>query len=205
MTPPQLSPTSPHQVLDDDAWDDLLDHIEDGRVIPIVGPELLKVETETGPRLLYDWLAEKLAAKLGVDTASLPVAYTLNDVVCSYLGQRGRREEAYTRLRSILRENEFEPPPVLRQLAQITDFDLFVTTTFDPLLERAVNLERYGGESMAEVIAYAPNRVADLPVERSQLKRAVIYHMLGRLSASPTYVVSTRTCWSSSARSRAST
>ncbi len=57
--------------------------------------------------------------------------------VCCYLGQRGRREEAYTRLRSIMREVEFEPPPALRQLAQITDFDLFVTTTFDPLLEQA--------------------------------------------------------------------
>jgi hypothetical protein len=120
----------------------------------------------------------------------LPQPLTLNDVVCSYLGQRGRREEAYTRLRSILRENDFEPPAVLRQLAQITDFDLFVTTTFDPLLEKAVNAERYGGQQMAEVIAYAPNRVADLPAERSQLKRAVVYHMLGKLSASPTYVVS---------------
>jgi len=89
-----------------------------------------------------------------------------------------------------MREVEFEPPPALRQLAQITDFDLFVTTTFDPLLERAVNLERYGGQPTAEVIAYAPNRVADLPVERSQLQRAVVYHILGRLSASPTYVVS---------------
>ncbi len=35
-----------------------------------------------------------------------------------------------------------------------------------------------------------PNRVADLPVERSQLQRTVVYHLLGRLSASPTYVVS---------------
>jgi hypothetical protein len=115
---------------------------------------------------------------------------TLNDVVCSYLGQRGRREEAYTRLRSIMRDVEFEPPPALRQLTRITDFDLFVTTTFDPLLERAVNLERYGGQPMAEVIAYAPNRVADLPVERAQLQRTVVYHLLGRLSASPTYVLS---------------
>jgi hypothetical protein len=120
----------------------------------------------------------------------LPLPLTLNDVVCLYLGQRGRREEAYTRLRSIMREVEFEPPPALRQLTQITDFDLFVTTTFDPLLERAVNLERYGGQPTAEVIAYAPNRVADLPVERGQLQRTVVYHMLGRLSASPTYVVS---------------
>ena len=81
-------------------------------------------------------------------------------------------------------------PAVLRKLTQITDFDLFVTTTFDPLLERAVNLERYDGQPMAEVVAYAPNRVADLPAERGQLKRAVVYHMFGRLSASPTYVIS---------------
>jgi hypothetical protein len=164
---------------DDDAWDDLLNYIEERRVIPIVGPDLLRVQTDTGLRPLYDWLAEKLAAKLSVDPEGLPRPLTLNDVVCSYLGQRGRREEAYTRLRSIMRETEFEPPLALRQLAQITDFDLFVTTTFDPLLERAVNAERYGGQSTAEVVAYAPNRVADLPCERSQLQRTVVYHLLG--------------------------
>jgi len=178
------------QDFDEDAWDDLLNYIEERRVIPIIGPDLLRVQTDRGLRPLYEWLAEKLAARLQVNTAGLPQPLCLNDVVCSYLGQRGRREEAYTRLRSIMREVEFEPPHALRQLAQITDFDLFVTTTFDPLLERAVNLERYGGQPTAEVIAYAPNRVADLPVERSALQRAVVYHMLGRLSASPTYVVS---------------
>ena len=157
---------------------------------PIVGPDLLRVDTDQGPRLLYEWLAEKLAVKLSVDPTGLPQPLTLNDVVCSYLGQRGRREEAYTRLRSIMREVQIAPPMALRQLAQITDFDLFITTTFDPLLEQAVNLERFGGQPHAEVIAYAPNRVSDLPAERSQLQRPVVYHMLGKLSASPTYVVS---------------
>ena len=95
-------PISPHATLDDDAWDDLLDFIEERRVIPIVGPELLKVDTESGPRLLYDWVAEKLAAKLGVDTKDLPQPYNLNDVVCWFLASRGRREEAYTRVRAIL-------------------------------------------------------------------------------------------------------
>jgi hypothetical protein len=175
---------------DEDAWDDLLNYIEERRVIPIVGPDLLRVETDQGPRLLYEWLAEKLAARLNVDPVGLPQPLTLNDVVCSYLGQRGRREEAYTRLRSIMREVQIAPPLALRQLAQITDFDLFVTTTFDPLLEQAVNLERFGGEPHADVIAYAPNRVSDLPAERGQLQRPVVYHMLGKLSASPTYVVS---------------
>ncbi len=183
-------PSSTPQAFDEDAWDDLLNYIEERRVIPIIGPDLLRVSTSSGPRPLYEWLAEKLAVRLSVDVAGLPRPLTLNDVLCCYLGQRGRREEAYTRLRSIMREVEFEPPLALRQLAQITDFDLYVTTTFDPLLEQAINLERHGGQPHAEVIAYAPNRVADLPVERSQLQRTVVYHLLGRLSASPTYVVS---------------
>jgi SIR2-like domain len=32
--------------------------------------------------------------------------------------------------------------------------------------------------------------LSDLPAERSQLQRPVVYHMIGKLSASPTYVVS---------------
>ena len=180
----------PLATLDEDAWDDLLNFIEERRVIPIIGPELLQVDTESGPRQLYEWIAEKLAVKLGVDTTALPRPFTLNDVVCWFLASRGRREEAYTRLRSLFRDANFAPPLALRQLAQITDFDLFVTTTFDPLLEQAVNVERFGGAQSADVIAYAPNRVADLPAEREKLTRPVIYHLLGRLSASPTYVIS---------------
>jgi hypothetical protein len=178
------------QHLDDDAWDDLLNYIEERKVIPIIGPDLLRVETDRGPRLLYEWLAERLAAKLSVETAGLPQPLTLNDVVCAYLGQRGRREEAYTRLRSIMREVQLAPPEALRKLVQITDFDVFVTTTFDPLLEQALNAERFDGQPMAEVLAYSPNRVADLPAERGQLQRPVVYHLFGRLSASPTYVIS---------------
>ncbi len=180
----------PMTTLDDDAWDDLLSFIEEKRVIPIVGPELLQVTTERGPRLLYDWLAERLAAKLNVDTRQLPDPYSLNDVVCWFLAARGRREEAYVRLRAILKDAPLEPPPALRKLAAITDFDLFVTTTFDSLLEAALNAERFGGAASTDVLAFAPNRVVDLPTERDQMQRPLVYHLFGKLSASPTYVIS---------------
>ncbi len=176
--------------LDDDAWEDLLSFIEERRVIPIVGPELLLVATERGPRLLLDWVAEKLAGRLNVNIAELPQPYTLNDVVCWFLSARGRREEAYVRMRSIIKEANFEPPAALRRLAAITDFDLFVSTTFDPLLETAINLERFNGTPSTDVLSYAPNRVADLPTERDRLQRPVVYHLFGKVSASPTYVIS---------------
>jgi hypothetical protein len=176
--------------LDDDAWDDLLSFIEERRVIPIVGPELLQVATDRGPRLLLDWVAEKLAGRLNVNVAELPKPYTLNDVVCWFLAARGRREEAYVRLRSIIKDANFEPPAALRHLAAITDFDLFVSTTFDPFLENAINQERFGGAPSTDVLSYAPNRIADLPAERDQLQRPVVYHLFGKVSASPTYVIS---------------
>jgi len=46
-------------------------------VIPIVGPELLLVATGPRPRLLLDWVAEKLAARLNVNISELPQPYTL--------------------------------------------------------------------------------------------------------------------------------
>jgi len=176
--------------LDDDAWDDLLSFIEERRVIPIVGPELLQVATERGPRLLLDWVAEKLAGRLNVDVRELPQPYTLNDVVCWFLAARGRREEAYVRLRGIIKDANFEPPTALRQLAAIADFDVFVTTTFDSLLENAINQVRFAGAPSTDVLSYSPNRVVDLPSERDQLQRPVVYHLFGKLAASPTYVIS---------------
>ena len=120
----------------------------------------------------------------------MPQPYTLNDVVCWFLSARGRREEAYVRMRSIIKEANFEPPQALRHLAAITDFDLFVSTTFDPLLETAINLERFNGTPSTDVLSYAPNRVVDLPTERDRLLRPVVYHLFGKVSASPTYVIS---------------
>ena len=104
----------PAATLDDDAWEDLLSFIEERRVIPIVGPELLRVATDRGPRQLYEWIAEKLAACLNVNRSDLPEPYTLNDVVCLFVAGRGRREEAYVRLRSVLKDAHVEPPPAQR-------------------------------------------------------------------------------------------
>jgi hypothetical protein len=184
------APLPPEAALDENAWDDLLSFIEERRVIPIVGPELLKVSSDGQPRLLYDLLAERLATRLNIDARELPEGYSLNDVVCRFLSHRGRREEAYVRLRGVLKDLDLEPPAALRQLAAITDFDLYVSTTFDSLLETAINLARFDGAQSTESLSYSPNRVTDLPAERERLTRPMVYHLFGKISASPTYVVS---------------
>ena len=51
-------------------------------------------------------------------------------------------------------------------------------------------MERFDGAQSTEVLSYAPNRVTDLPAERDRLTRPVVYHLFGKVSASPTYVIS---------------
>src|SRR4029450_12172364 len=42
-------------------WDTLLQLIEEGKVVPIAGQDLLTIDTPAGSRLLYAHLAEQLA------------------------------------------------------------------------------------------------------------------------------------------------
>src|SRR4026208_1870776 len=51
------------QDFDDDAWDDLLNYIEERRVIPIIGPDLLRVQTDRGLRALYERLGREQAGR----------------------------------------------------------------------------------------------------------------------------------------------
>ena len=183
-------PASSIGTFDDDAWEDLLNFVEEKQVIPIVGPELAVVQTEAGPENLYTWLARSLAARLALPAAAMPTEPTLNDVVVRHLANHGRREDLYTRIRTIMREATFAPPPALVQLAEITDFTLYVSTSFDSLLEDALNAARFGGLRTTEVAAYAPSKLVDLPVERELMQRPLVYHLMGRLSAAPTYVIS---------------
>jgi hypothetical protein len=172
-------------------WDDLLEYIEDRRVIPIVGAELLRAPAADGgePVSLYTVLAARLAERLGVPADDLPEDDALNAVICRHLGRGGRREDIYPRLRAALKEAPLPVPPALRKLAAIRHFDLFVTTTFDTLLEQAINDARGPDAARAQIVVYAPNNVQDLPRPLNLADPPAVYHMLGRASAAPDYAV----------------
>jgi TIR domain-containing protein/SIR2-like protein len=173
---------------DPDFWEDLLTFIEEGLVIPIVGEAVVKFGPED--KNLYDWLALGLAERLQVPVETLPVQPTLNDVVCRHLLRGGTRNVVYTRLQRLLRDECPEPGSALRALARISAFNLFISTTFDPLLENALNALRYGGQPMTQRLAFFPESAPkDLPARKAELSRATVFHLLGYVSPSPEYVV----------------
>lgn len=175
-------------------WEDLLAYIDDRRVIPIVGAELLRIPQETGDVPLSTLLARPLAAKLGVSDADLPDDDAVHAVVCRYVNARGagRRQELYTRLHATLSDlkNSLPTPPALRKLAAVRHFDLFVSTTYDTLLARALDEGRFGGTPKTRSVAYAPNDVQDLPGPLESFRdQPIVYHLLGRSSVAPDYAV----------------
>ena len=182
-----LQPALPAQ---DFFWDDLLEYIEEGRVIPVVGAELLTVSDGTGGEIpLQRVLAQKLAERLRVPAEDCTGDDALHQVVCRYLQRGGRREEVYPRLRNLMKELAPAVPESLRQLARIRHFNLFVTTTFDSLLTQALDEERHGGAAKTVSLAYAPNRNEDLPADVRRSATPTVFHLLGRISASPDYVI----------------
>jgi hypothetical protein len=173
----------------DSFWDDLLECIEERRVVPIIGPDLLTVTLDGRETRLYSFLAARLAERLRIPAADLPASPTLHQVVCKFLEAHGRREEIYPKIRGIMKEIAVPPPAPLVKLAGIRQFDLFVSLTFDALMADAINQARFGGNAIAEHLAFAPNKVQDLPAERDKLAHPVVYALLGKLSASPDYVI----------------
>lgn len=167
-------------------WDNLLDYVQDGTVIPVIGSELVTIREDDCDVPLYRWVASRLAADLKLPAAELPESFGLNDVVSLHLRRRGEREELYAQIQRMLRNAALTPSEPLRTLAGISGFDLYISLTFDSLLADALRAAREAG---AQQISYSPNTVRDLPCPKAQLRQPVVFHLLGRASASPDYAI----------------
>jgi hypothetical protein len=181
---------APPELWRDNIWDRLLDSLSERSVIPIVGPDLLQVEIDGTTTLLDHYLARRLALIYRLSLDDLPPERALNYVVCQLTSLRKDRFAICDDIFQIMKEANFRPSKPLRQLAEITDFNLFVTTTFDSLLEKAINEARFGNAPGAVSIAYSPKRVDDLPTTKDKLTKPTVYHLMGKLSATGAYVIS---------------
>jgi hypothetical protein len=167
-------------------WERVLQRIEEESVVPVLGQDLLTVSYEEKETLLYPLLAKRLAGHLRVDSSELPQGLELQEVSRRFLTKSQDVQEVYRSLRVVFRELDPIPIPApLLHLARISNLELFVTTTFDVLTERAVDHERFEGQRQTLAFAYAPGDRQDLPPEFERLGRPAVFHLLGRLSGTP--------------------
>ena len=186
---PPTSPVLPGDP-DGELWEDLLLLVDERRVVPVVGRDLVTVTRQGQDMPLDVWLAGQLALQLGVPAGDLSVPTSLNEVASRYLAGGGEPERIYSRICKICRAQAGGGiPEPLKKLADIRSFDLFLSTTFDPLLAQAIDAVRFDGAEGTEVLAFSPRERIDVPGDLEHLEQPIVYHLLGRLSAVQDYVV----------------
>ena len=185
-------------------WADLIPLIAAREVVPILGVDLLTVDRGGVAVPLYRVVAERLLARYGLpapaadDASLLRGHHELNDAVCELDRQRKRGSgdcylPVHEALRAALAEIRAEVETPQRQLAQIEDFRLFVTTTCDDVMAQALDAVRYGGRPLTEQVEYAPgglpkDRRTDIS-ELAPADQSAVLYLFGKAAVSPVYAV----------------
>jgi len=178
-------------IFNDRNWRNLLMDVEGRQVIPIIGSELLVLGEEPGRPTLYEHVAKELVSRLSLDEKRLFKGYGLLDVTSLFLQDpRNRADDLHYEMRGILTEHPWPTPEPLRQLASITHFDLFVSTTFDSLMEQALNEVLFKGAACTRTFAYSEKRqVEDLPKD-TECAKPIVFQLFGRLDSTGDYGIS---------------
>jgi len=175
-------------------WDDLLDYIGDGKVVPIIGHELLQAEYQGRRVSLQRLLAERLAEREKLDVQWNP-HFELNDAVCAYLANpQAKLVGLYDRIAGFLRSltPPFPIPDALLRLAEIRPLDLFVSTTFDSLMARAIDQARFGGNTVTREIEFSTNQSTAAQSEALKVRSGeapIVFNLFGRAASKSDFAV----------------
>jgi hypothetical protein len=170
-------------------WDDLLLYLEEQRVIPVLGQDLLTVEVSGQTANAYCLLGRRLLEDLKIPRDQVPSESSLSRVVGEYPRFREKRGLVYTHTRNAFERLNLPIPTPLRLLARISAFQLFITTTFDPWMGRALDEERFGGRAQTIGIAYTPEHSPDISSEQLRSGRPIVFQLFGRICSTPHYAV----------------
>jgi len=182
-----------------DYLDFLITIVAQGRVIPVIGPELVTIERDGVMVPIDRYLAPQLAERLRLPVSQLPPDATLSDVFALHAQRGGATAMVPFELQKLLRDRPLPTPEPLKKLAQIRQFRMFVSLTFDNLLAKAIREVRPEDSTQLLELAYSPKRPpeeVDLPAgwklardDRDPEPPPLVFHLFGRGSTQRDFVL----------------
>ena len=137
--------------MNEEFWGDLLDRIRDQTLVTVVGTNVTVVNGDNAGQTLSSLIGERLAERF---PGTVSPGMNMDEAVAAFLLQRGRDQvelRMYSAINNIIKELDPEPGAALRDLAAIDDLHLFVSTTPDRLLAKALNEARFQGRPTREI------------------------------------------------------
>lgn len=142
-------------------WESLIEDIVDRRIVPVLGNNLSLVRGKDKlPVPLYDHLAkelrEKLKTAIGDVQENLLDDRSLHELALIYkdADEVDIADKIFSIYKDIMEEESF-CTEALEKLAAITDFEFYISTSIDDLLEKSLQKVRGGEDSEMNVINYS--------------------------------------------------
>jgi len=175
---------------DDDFWDDLLDYVLDQELVTVVGPDVTVVKVGNAEQTLNSLIGQRLAERYPLTVSP---GMTMDEAVAVFLQDRGRAEvelRLYRAISNIIRDLDPAPGDALRNLAAITDLRLFVSTTPDGLLVKAVNEVRSQAR-VRELTASSHRPTSEQPSDEPEpaATDTVVLRLFGRAASTRQYAI----------------
>ena len=118
----------------------------------------------------------------------------MDEAVAAFVRERGQDEveRLYRVINDIIVELDPAPGDALRDLAAIDDLRLFVSTTPDRLLAKAMNEVRFRGRPMTRELTFSPNQSTSEQSRNAQPASptdTVVLNLFGQAASTPQYAI----------------
>lgn len=154
-------------------WDGLIDNIAQGKVVPVIGHELMTAEVDGKCVPFLDAVMMAISCRHGIEILQdeLPSDFFIR------LQNEWDTARVHSAVKSILKDLSLSPQGILEKLAAIKGFRLFLATTCDQCMETA--LAKIG--DIPATFFFSKNRKAklDLPFQSFPDSTRTVYHLFG--------------------------
>lgn len=164
-------------MLDDDVeeplWDMLIQKIIDGKVIPVIGPEMMTINGIDINRYLVDGIGRKLSMK------NPPHSFSELIYAPEYKNIYGNRDRIYYQIANIFAKKRFAPSPLLERFLSIRQFPFVITTSFAPIVEDTM---RTVWKDELRVLRFNNNPTENDDIRTgADLRKPTVYYMFGKV------------------------
>jgi hypothetical protein len=163
---------------DEPLWDKLTQQIIEGKVIPVIGPELLTVKNMNINKFIIEGFGRKL------NFANPPQSFS--EIVYSpeykaaFGDRKSDRDRIYKFVNSILTKTAFPATPQLEKLLAIRQFPFVITTSFAPIVEQTM---RTIWKDELRVMRFNNNPSLNDDIKTgADLRKPTVYYMFGKVS-----------------------
>lgn len=200
----RIDKDSINQKKEEKRWNDLIDAVMDGKVVPVIGSDFLidDEEDENGNVCtdnLHQQIINAIAAEYGVKSNPKTFSQLVYDK--DFLNETSYdRKEIYVIINEILSQtveanagNQLRPKRLLTKLLSLQKFPFVITTSFTPVVEMAMR-EAWPNKDV-RVLQFRNDTNYDLKVGKGDIENELdmeqptVYYMFGKYCDEQRYVV----------------